>query len=313
MRIIFFGTPDYVVPIADALHKKYHAVREKGVVAVVTQPPKPIGRKKEIAYSPIDNWAYKKKIKILRDLNISSFPSAELGIVASYGKIIPKKIIDNFKFGVLNIHPSLLPKYRGASPIQAAIAAGETTTGVTIIKMDEFMDHGPIVSQFKETINPDDSFGTLRQRLFERSAQFLIDLIPNYLNGKINLKEQNHNEATFTKLITKENGFIKPQFIANLLDNSKNQKNKKDKFEVKFIKDFSAPITAESIHNLIRAFDPWPNAWTYVEISGKIKRLKLIKSRLQNQKLVLEKVQIEGKNPVKWEEFKKGYPNFKFI
>ena len=313
MRIIFFGTPEYVVPIADALHKEYHKTREKGVVAVVTQPPKPVGRKKEIAYSPVDNWAYKKKIKILRDINISSFPSAELGIVASYGKIIPKKIIDNFKFGVLNIHPSLLPKYRGASPIQAAIATGETTTGVTIIKMDEFMDHGPIVSQFKETINPDDSFGTLRQRLFERSAQFLIDLIPNYLNGKITLKEQNHNEATFTKLITKENGFIKPQVIANLLDNSENQKNKEDKFEVKFIKDFSAPITAKNIHNLIRALDPWPNAWTYVEISGTIKRLKLINSSLQNQKFVLEKVQIEGKNPVKWEEFKKGYPNFKFI
>jgi methionyl-tRNA formyltransferase len=138
------------------LYKEYRTIKDKGVIAVVTQPPKPAGRDKKIEYSAVDTWAYKKDIRILRDLDMRSsdtgknLPEADLGVVAAYGKIIPKEIISHFKFGILNIHPSLLPKYRGASPTQAAIAAGETTTGVTVIKMDENMDHGPVVSSLKE-------------------------------------------------------------------------------------------------------------------------------------------------------------------
>ncbi|PIU71772.1 methionyl-tRNA formyltransferase, partial [Candidatus Woesebacteria bacterium CG06_land_8_20_14_3_00_39_27] len=200
MKIIFFGTPEYVVPILAKLAKRHE------IVAVVTQPPKPVGREQFKKYSPVDDWVYKRDIKILRDLDTKQFPDADLGVCAAYGKIIPQKVIGLFKFGILNIHPSLLPKYRGASPISEAIKNGDTESGVTIIKMDEKMDHGPIITFFKEEILPDDTTESLRERLFERSADVLIQLIPAYISGKVKPKEQNHNEATFTKVLTREDG-----------------------------------------------------------------------------------------------------------
>lgn len=281
MKIVFFGTPDYVVPIAEALYKKFHTPQEKGVIAVVTQPPKPVGRDQKLEYSAIDKWAHSRGIDIVFDYE--DIPEADLGVVAAYGRIIPKEVIEFFPKGILNIHPSLLPKYRGASPIQNAIANGDILTGVTIIKMDEKMDHGPIVSSFKEEILPDDTNETLRKRLFDRSATFLIELIPNYLNGKIKLKAQNHEEATFTKLVKKEDGFIE--------------------------KPFEDPTKT---NNLFRAYHPWPGIWTFVDINGEQKRLKILKLHLDDSKLVLDKVQLEGKNAVSFEEFKRGYPKAQF-
>ena len=173
MKIVFFGTPDYVLPILTTLHKKFVTGPGKSpIVAVVTQSPKPVGRKQVITYSPIDHLAHEHGIPMhysASELAIDGV-EADIGILAAYGEIIRKDVIDLFPHGILVIHPSLLPKYRGASPIPAAIAAGDTTTGVTILKMDEKVYHGPIISQFKEDIVPTDTTETLRARLFERSA-----------------------------------------------------------------------------------------------------------------------------------------------
>ena len=274
MKIIFFGTPEYVVPILSKLAKIHE------IVAVVTQPPKSVGREQFKKYSPVDDWAHKRDIKILRDLDTKQFPDAELGVCAAYGKIVPETVINRFKFGILNIHPSLLPKYRGASPISTTIANGDTETGVTIIKMDEKMDHGPIVTFFKEEILPDDTTESLRKRLFERSADVLIQLIPAYVSGKVKPKEQNHGEATFTKVLTREDGFI----------------HLKEK-------------TPKEAERFIRAMNPWPGAWMRLENQ---KRLKLLKAHSEEGKLVLDEVQLEGKDPVSWKQFKAGYPSSTF-
>src|SRR3990167_7383010 len=153
MKIIFFGTPDYVLPILTNLHKKF--VTGPGIspiVAVVTQSPKPTDRKRIILYTPVDKWAHEREIPTFYKAGelLKEDIVADLGICAAYGEIIPKTVINSFKFGILNVHPSLLPKFRGASPISAAIMAGDTQTGVSIIKMDEKVDHGPIITQFKE-------------------------------------------------------------------------------------------------------------------------------------------------------------------
>lgn len=280
MKIVFFGTPDFVVPIAEALYKHFHTVRDKGVVAVVTQPPKPSGRKKLLEYSAVDAWAHRHNIKILYDYD--DIPDADLGVVAAYGRIIPQSVIETFPHGILNVHPSLLPKYRGASPIQTAIANGETQTGVSIIKMDEKMDHGPIISMFKEEIAANDTNESLRNRMFARSAQFLVELIPNYLNGKVKPKAQLHENATFTKLVKREDGFTE--------------------------KPFNDPIKT---YNLYRAYSPWPGIYTLVNINGEEKRLKINALHLDNGELVLDEVQLEGKNPVSFDEFKRGYKNVK--
>jgi methionyl-tRNA formyltransferase len=281
MKIVFFGTPEFVIPILECLHDTYNRGKERQFIAVVTQPPKIMGREKRITRSAVDNWAYKHKVDVITDPGY--VPQADLGIVAAYGQMIPKFVIQKFKFGILNIHPSLLPKYRGASPIQGALVNGDTITGVTVIKMDEKMDHGPIISQFKDEILPNDTNETLRKRLFERSAQFLIDLLPNYLNGKIKPKEQDHDNATFTKLVTKEDGFIK------------------DPFE-----------DPQKVLLLIRAYTPWPGVWTYVYLKDQRLRLRIYSAHIENGKLVLDEVQLEGKTKVSWEQFTQGYPDYSF-
>ena len=172
MKIVFFGTPDYVLPVLEQVHKKIKGKIGSPVVAVVTQSPKPAGREKKITFSPVDAWAHKRKIPIYyksSDL-IKDGPEADFGVLAAYGEIIPVGVINNFKYGILNLHPSLLPQFRGASPVQGAIASGATQTGVTVIKLDQKLDHGPILSQFKEQLLPEDTTDTLRERLFSRGA-----------------------------------------------------------------------------------------------------------------------------------------------
>jgi methionyl-tRNA formyltransferase len=302
MKIIFFGTPAYVLPILKEVGKS--------VVAVVTQPPKVAGREKFKTYSAVDNWAHKRKVPVF--YNFDNLPSADLGITAAYGQIIPESVIKNLKFGILNVHPSLLPKFRGASPIQAAIVSGEKETGVTVIKMDRLVDHGPIVSSFKDEIKETDSNETLRSRLFERSSKFIRQLIPAYIDGKIRLKEQDHSKATFTTLIRKEDGFVPPKILQTALEG----KPINQEWKLNFLPDYLPPYTCHLLERFIRAMYPWPIAWTFISLpseKGERKKLKIIKSHAEGERLALDTVQLEGKNPVSWRQFKEGHPNYKLI
>jgi methionyl-tRNA formyltransferase len=290
MKIVFFGTPDYVLPILTTLHKKFVTGPGKSpIVAVVTQPPRPVGRKQIITYSPIDHWAHEHALPIHYSANELAIDGvdADIGILASYGEIIKKEVIDLFPHGILVIHPSLLPKYRGASPIPAAIAAGDVETGVTIFKMDEKVDHGPVISQFKEEILPDDNGETLRTRLFERSAKVLVETLEPYLQGKIRPKVQDDSQATFTKIMTREGGFI-------------------DLTKVD-------PVVAE---RFVRAMLPWPVAWTQVKLTINneqfTKRLKIHRAHIEDGKLILDEVQLEAKDKVTWKQFSEGYRDTTF-
>jgi methionyl-tRNA formyltransferase len=302
MKIVFFGTPDYVLPILKAIHKKF--VTGPGIspiTAVVTQPPRPVGRKQILTYSPVDKWAHEHDIPIHYSANELSIDDvkADLGILASYGEMIKKEVIRLFSHGILVIHPSLLPKYRGASPVPAAIASGDPETGVSIFKMDEKMDHGPVISQFREDISPDDTTEGLRNRLFEKSAEVLAELIGPYIRGKVKLKPQDNSQATYTKILKRADGFI---------DLTKDD-----------------PVVSE---RKFRAYDPWPGIWTYVYTTqdSKLntqKRMKINRAHLEKKynkessvlsfKLVLDEVQLEGKGPVTWKQFKEAYPNFIFV
>lgn len=289
MKIVFFGTPDYVLPVLTLVHKKFVTGPGKSpIIAVVTQSPKPFGRKKIPMYSAVDKWAHEHKIPIhyaSRELSIDGV-KADLGILASYGEIIPPEVIKLFPKGILVIHPSLLPKYRGSSPTSSAIVNGDHQTGVTIFKMDAKVDHGPIISQFKEDILPTDTGGSLRDRLFEKSAQVLVKLIEPYIKGKITPRTQDDSLATFTKILTKQDGYIE-------LTKAK-------------------PTEAE---RFIRAMQPWPGAWTQIKIPGddiKILRLKILKAHLEADKLQLDEVQPEAKGPVSWKQFMEAHPNAVF-
>ena len=321
MKIVFFGTPEYVVPILDKLHKTFRGkIGESPIAAVFTQPPKPVGRKQQLEYSPVDKWAYKKKVKIVTEVTelLKEENRADLGIVAAFGKIIPKEVINLFPKGILNIHPSLLPKWRGASPIQATILSGDRETGVTIIKVDELMDHGPILSQFKEEVLDQDTSETLRSRLFKTASRVLITLLPAYLSGKITARRQDHSKATYTKLLKKDHGFIPPEYLEAVL----NGKELNKKWPISFIKNYSLLPSAYSLERFIRAMQPWPGAWTLLhpakrDYGGQAKRLKILKVHLEKQLpsalcLVPELVQLEGKNPVSWNQFRLAYPQARF-
>lgn len=314
MKIVFFGTPDYVVPILDTLHKEFKTkLGESPFVAIVTQSPKPIGRSKEITYSPVDNWAHKKVVvKYFSPLKLlSDNIQVDLGILASYGAIIPQDVINLFPHGILNIHPSLLPIWRGSSPVQATIIS-ENQAGASIIKIDEKLDHGPIISQFRDEVLPDDTTETLRNRLYERSAEVLTTLIPSYLAGKVKARKQDDSKATFTREIKKSDGFIPPKYINAIFKGQALQV----KWKIDFMNDYSLVPSVHSLNNFIRAMQPWPVAWTEIKLmvnnQWSTKRLKIIKTHLEkstinHQLLAIDTVQLEGKNPVSWKQFKEGY------
>lgn len=313
IKIVFFGTPEFVIPVAQSLLNIKNQTDSFSLTsldkqsyqlsAVITNPDRRVGRKQILTSSPIKSWAQKKNLKIIDSALMIYIIKAvkelkpDLGILAAYGKIIPREIINLFPQGIWVIHPSLLPKYRGASPVQATILNGDQETGVSIIQMDEKMDHGPVICQFKEKILADDTAEILIKRLFAKTAEILPELLFDNLEIFSPPKPQNHSLATFTKLLTKDDGKI----------------------------DWSWP--AEKIERFVRAMTAWPGAWTEIEIPQEyssnavrssrsartIKRLKILKAHLENGKLVLDEVQLEGKTPVAWNDFQKTHSEVKFI
>lgn len=257
-------------------------------------------------YSEIVLDAIKKdsRFRIIKIKN-----TADVGVLASYGKILPSEILAIPKHGILNIHPSLLPKYRGPSPVQTAILNGEKKTGVSIIKIDEKMDHGPIVAQFEEDIRPGDTAESLYFRLFEEGAKVLLTILPAYLKGRIELREQDHSQATFTRLLKKEDGFIPSElFVPKQSPSRGSTSNYK-------LSPYNLEPTPENLERFIRTMTPWPGAWTLLRLrsSGQAKRLKILKAHLEGGKLILDQVQLEGKKPVSWKQFQEGYPEAKLV
>lgn len=239
MKVIFFGSGNYVIPIIDALKKEFN------LFVFTTEKEK---QNTLIKYLEKNNINY-KSITSLSEKEVLK-QKANLGVLANFRLIIPKNILNLFPLGILNIHPSLLPKYRGATPGQEAILNNDKTTGVSIIKLDEKLDNGPILIQKEVEIKESDTAGSLYQRLFEISADLLSQTIKQYIKGYLKLIPQDDKKATYTKSLTRQSGFI---------DVNNSPKNLK---------------------TMIRAYFPWPGVWTkYHE-----KRIKL----LPNEKIQVE-------------------------
>lgn len=268
---IFFGTHDFAVTILQGLI-------DSGlfdVQLVITQPDKPVGRKKELTPPPVKILAEKYGIKVeqpesLKNFKFSGYTDAsgvqisnfKLSICAQYGLLIPEKILNAPKNGTLNIHTSLLPKYRGASPIQSALINGETETGVTIMKMDKGLDTGPILLQKSLKIEPEDTYLDLDKKLSKMGLLALLEAVPSYVLGELQPTGQNNDEVTFCKQFTREDGKI----------------------------DWNK--TADEIYNLYRGLTPWPGVWTTWED----KRLKLLKIKKSNLEIKPGVVKIENNN-----------------
>lgn len=246
-KIIFWGTAEFALPSLYALIKN-----KFNIVAVIANPDEPTGRKQIITPPPVKIWADKHKIPCFQPHNlkegfVNELPEADLYIVASYGKIIPKEIIEIPRFGAINIHPSLLPRWRGPSPIQSAILAGDLETGLTIIKLDELMDHGPIiaVSGFPLKAHNKITYNELHDNLAKLGADLLVKTLPQWINGTIEPIPQDDTKAAYSTMLKKDSGRI----------------------------NWEKP--ADEIERMIRAFNPWPSTWTIWPTGDKIYRIKI--------------------------------------
>ena len=301
-KIIFFGTSEIAVPSLERLH----ADGRFEIVGIVTQPDRPVGRHATLTPPPVKTAAFKLGIteihqpEKLKDESFRTWigsvgPSCDAFVLIAYGRILPQWLLDLPKMCIVNLHPSLLPRWRGPSPIQAAIAAGDTMTGVTIMKIDAEMDHGPILAQTEEPIQPTDTAGSLHDRLATFGADILPDVVADYLTGKIIPQEQDDSLATVCKILSRDDGKLDPT------------------------------KTAEELERIVRAFNPWPGMW--IDLDGK--RLKVITAMISAEhasspgigfsnghllftcsdgtSLELFTVQPEGRSEMSGADFARGY------
>jgi methionyl-tRNA formyltransferase len=278
LHFAFLGSSKLSVIVLDELEKN-------GLVpkCIITTPDKPQGRKLILTPNIVKTWAIDRKIKVYDPAKLSDFANdivnekCDLFIVASYGKIIPSSILNIPSKGVLNIHPSLLPKYRGPSPLPTAIIDDDKNTGTTIMKVDQEMDHGPIVAQKNITLTEWPIYEKFEEMMAKESVNLLVEILSDWIEGKIIPKEQDHSSATYTKKITKEDGLIR-------LD---------DDPYLNFRK--------------IQAYHEWPQAYFMFKKNNTEIKVKVTQASYRDGVLQIERVIPEGSKEMTYEDFKRGY------
>ena len=298
LRIAFMGTPDFSVPALKALNDAGHEV-----IAVYTQPPRPAGRGQAPRPGPVARYATEAGIPVFTPVSLKGAEeqarfaalAPDVAVVVAYGLILPQAVLDVPPLGCLNLHASLLPRWRGAAPIQRAIWAGDEETGVAVMKMEAGLDTGPVLAVRRTPISAEDTAGTLHDRLAAMGAELLIETLPRWAAGEIVPQPQPEEGVTYAEKIGKEEGRI----------------------------DWRQP--AEAVSRQIRALSPWPGAYTFVE--GE--RLKVLAARpeqgaagavpgrvLDDELLIacgegalrLLRVQRPGKRPMAAAEMLRGRP-----
>ena len=305
MRIVFMGTPEFAVPSLEHL-----ILNQYEVVAVYTQPDRPAGRGRALAYPPVKEAALRWKLPVVQPVSLKSAEAVsqladlhpDVVVVAALGQILPQSVLDVPGYGCINVHPSLLPRFRGASPVVAAILAGDEFTGVSIMLMDSGLDTGPVLARAAVPVSPQDNTGSLTDKLSLVAARLLQEALAGWLRREIVPQPQNEAEATYSTHITKEDGEI----------------------------DWHLPT--DDIWRRVRAFNPWPGCFT----GWRGKQLKIIEAvplpeggvsevgqvvALPGHEAVFGvgtgegvlgvlKVQLEGKRAMSAAEFRRGQKDF---
>ncbi len=273
MKYVFFGSPEFAAIFLER-------VIAAGLLpaAIICNPDRPFGRKKVITppltkllaqtyhlpvFQPASRaelTAYSSQLKAL---------DADIFVVAAYANIIPDSVLKIAKRGVIGVHPSLLPKYRGATPIQSVLLAGEIKTGTTLYEMDKAVDHGPLIARGTVTIAPSETYTTLEKKLAELGADLFVSRAQDYVEGGLKPVTQDHDSATFTKKFETKDA------------------------EVDFAKD--NPL---SIYRKIQALNPEPGVYTFSFPGHEGKRVKLLAARLEDRKIHITSIQVEGKKPL---------------
>ena len=312
-KIIFFGSAEFSVPILETL------IQNKMVDAVFSTPPRPVGRKQIVTPTPVSQAATQNQVTVFEPENLSDEKflnqvekmRPDLFLVTAYGKILPKALLEIPPCGSINIHGSLLPKYRGSSPLQAALLNGDRETGITFILMDEKVDHGPILVKEKMKIKKNCTYSELAQKMSFLAARITPSVIEDFLNKKIKPLFQNDEEASYVKTIKKEDGHI----------------------------DFNSP--AKKILQQINAFEKWPGSYAFWKKDGKDLLVKILGGKILSGKiqsstgntttnitgtaikyknliaiqtsdglLLVKKLQLEGQKSMDATSFLNGHPDF---
>ena len=301
MRIVFMGTPDFAVSVLSRLIDKGH-----DIAAVYSQPDRLSGRGRKLVPTPTKRFAEERGLDVRQPKSLRPEDEyealaslhAEVIVVAAYGLFLPPDALEIPPLGCLNIHPSLLPRYRGPSPVVSAILNGDAKTGVTIMKLDEGMDSGPILAQERVSIDEGETTPVLTRRLFDLGADLLVDTLPRWSSGDIQATPQDESRATFTTIVKKEDG------------------------EIDWTDD------AARIARMVRAYEPWPGTFTYWE--GKLLKILNATSMAGDAPpgqviglndgdigigtgdglLAVSRLQSEGRRPSDAQDFVRGYPNF---
>ena len=301
LRIVFFGTPAFAVPTLRRLLDSAHPV-----VAVVTQPDRPRGRGQRVSDSPVKSLAQTRDLPILQPTRLRDPLFAEalrglnpdLGVVAAYGKLIPEETLVVPRHGMINVHASLLPKYRGAAPVHRAVIDGEPETGVTIMRVEKMLDSGPMMAKVKRRIGPDETSDVIERDLAEMGAELLVQVVDQIAAGTQQEELQDFMVCSYAPRLTKEEGLI----------------------------DWSLP--ASYIHNRVRGLYPWPHAYTYLDGT----RLIVLKTRVDEAptaappgtivtasrddlhvatghegRIAIDRIQLEGGRPLGVREFLAGH------
>lgn len=274
IKFTFFGTPDVSRKTLEILKQNNYLPS-----LIVTSQDKPSGRKMILSPSPVKIWATENNIPFLQlekidDYSVSEILKykSEIFIVVAYGKIFPEELIELPSKGILNIHYSLLPKYRGASPVESALLNGDNITGVSIQKMVYKLDSGPVVARKEIAISLEDNKTSLMGKLTKIGGELLVSILPNFLENKLSLLTQDETQASFCHKIKKEDGQINLS-DAGLLN-----------------------------YNKYRAFHGWPGVFFFKDVNNKKTRFKITKARLENNIFIIEKVIPEGKKEITYHQ-----------
>ena len=305
MKTVFMGTPEIAVPVLEALLDAGHEV-----LGIYTRPDRPAGRGRRRTASPVKEHALERGLPVFQPASLRTDAaqrelaalSPDVIVVAAYGLFLPSAVLSLPPHGCLNVHPSLLPRYRGPSPVAAAILGGDAATGVTLIRLDEGMDSGPIVARRETSIGPDENAEELTSRLFRLGADVLVEVLPDWAAGRVQAVPQDESLATTTRLLSREDGEI----------------------------DWD--LGADRIARQVRAYQPWPGAYTRWQ--GKL--LKIIEASVSDAArtaparpgevvslpagglgivasegvLEVRRIQMEGRRAVDASEFVRGYADF---
>ncbi len=354
IKIAYFGSPDFSAYLLEKILTDKELKPMVKVSFVITQSDRPVGRKQILTPTPVKQIAKKYHIEVLEigNLKLSSEPenskfkikNLDLSLVYAFSKIIPKDFLSLPRLGFWNIHPSLLPRFRGPSPIAYPFILGEEKTGVTIIQMDEKIDHGPIIAQKSLTIKNDDyrtdleiKLTDLALDLFKQTIKKIWNAYETIVSYKYPVTPQNHSFATYTRLLKKDDGFIPFSILKKVLNNQplnfeelplvvQEYLNKYPREKLKFIKKFFQHkqmfhVSCFMFH-LFRGLSPWPGLWTTLPNGKRLKicDLKLEENKKSNvpsstfqvlrSKLRITQVQLEGKKPVDFETFNRAYKVF---